>query len=128
MLDYLTKEIEAIYRAIQYGELLSKNKKEEPFDIWMSFFQKRNFDISHIPEEYLSDPLSRLNRKNKALQLKLDETVKQCQTLTLENTNLKEGPRKNISERAERTYLNIIAALLEVISGESPGIEKTPEF
>lgn len=79
MLDYLQGEIEAIFRAIHHGELLSANEKEEPFDVWMSFFQKRDFD-------------------------------------------------KNIGDRAERTYITVIGALLEVISGNSPGMVKHPDF
>ncbi len=36
--------------------------------------------------------------------------------------------KKPLGIRAETTYLNIIGALLEVITGESPGISKHPDF
>ena len=36
--------------------------------------------------------------------------------------------KKPLDIREERTYLNIIGALLEVITGESPGLQKHPDF
>ena len=36
--------------------------------------------------------------------------------------------RKPLDIREERTYLNIIGALLEVITGKSPGLQKHPDF
>lgn len=36
--------------------------------------------------------------------------------------------KKPLGGRAETTYLNIIGALLEVLSGDSPGIQKHPDF
>lgn len=41
---------------------------------------------------------------------------------------IKKRASKSLDKRSETTYLNIIAALLEVIIGKSPGLKKPPVF
>jgi len=131
LLNYAHEEIEAIYRAIKNGEIL-ENTREAPFDQWIALFQKRGFDLSHIPDKYLSDPLSRLTKKN-------NELIEALENLKNENDGLYEKLRQFESEtksvgrdrlslRSETTFLNIIAALLEFIAGKSPGMARHPNF
>ena len=45
-----------------------------------------------------------------------------------ENLIAGEGKVIELDPRSEKTYLNIIGALLEYIRGESPGIDKHPNY
>ena len=74
LLDYAWEEIEAIYRAIKNGEILKNGNEEAPFEQWIALFQKRGFDLSHIPQKYLTDPLSQLKKKNATLKTNLEKS------------------------------------------------------
>lgn len=110
----LKKEINAILQAIKYREILKERidgeklyvmrddglkgsgKTEVPFEEWTNLFQRRGFDLSHIPQKYLRDPLSLLKNENSVLKANLEQTEKKS---------------------SKKTYLNIIGALLEVTTG-----------
>jgi len=132
LLDYAWEEIEAIYRAIKNGEILENGNEEAPFEQWIALFQKRGFDLSHIPQKYLTDPLSQQKKENSTLKTNLEKSEKKIYDLS---TKLQSYEKRlalvdgdKLSPRSERTYLNIIGALLEVINGESPGMQQHPDF
>jgi len=132
LMDYAWEEIEAIYRAIKNGEILKNGKREAPFEQWIALFQKRGFDLSHIPQKYLTDPLSQQKKENATLKTNLEKSEKKIHELF---TKLQKYEKRlalvdgdKLSPRSERTYLNIIGALLEVITGESPGMKKHSDF
>jgi hypothetical protein len=68
LFDYAWEEIEVIYRAIKNGEILNDGNTEAPFEQWTALFQKRGFDLSHIPQDFLNDPLSVLKKENSVLK------------------------------------------------------------
>ena len=73
LLDEVWLEVDAIYRGIENGELLMNGMKEESFDTWISFFQKRGFDLSHIPQKYLTDRYSHLIKDNNDLKQSIEK-------------------------------------------------------
>ena len=82
----LKKEINSIEQAIRHRDIIKGLGKgpisqvlesggfyhfrdtEAPFDEWTQLFQKRGFDLSHIPEKFLCDPLSVLKKEVSVLK------------------------------------------------------------
>lgn len=132
LLEYAWEEIEAIYRAIKNGEILKNGNEEAPFEQWIALFQKRGFDLSHIPQKYLTDPLSQQKKENTTLKTNLEKYEKKIHELSEKmqqyEKRLELVDSDKLSPRSERTYLNIIGALLEVMTGESPGMQKHPDY
>jgi len=121
LLDEARVEIEAIYRAIKNSEILKDGNREAPFEQWIALFQKRGFDLSHIPQKFLADPFSRLIKENTILKTNLEQSEKKSHELF---TKLQKSEQRvtltngdELSPQSERTHLNIIGALLEIVTG-----------
>ena len=112
-------EIEAISRAIKHVEILEDDETEAPFEEWTHLFQKRGFDLSHIPQKFLRDPLSVLRKENSALKASLEKTEKKLHELSekLQKHEKRLSFDDEADSRSKRTYLNIIGALLECVTG-----------
>lgn len=115
------KEINAIFQAIEHGDLPSYYNEMAPFEEWTHLFQKRGFDLSHIPQKYLSDPLSVLKNENSVLKANLEQTEKMNHELSTKlhqcEKHFSSAYSDEVNPRSERTYLNIIGALLEICTG-----------
>lgn len=88
-----------------------------------------------------ADSFRRLQADLQALQSELEEKEHNNQSLTAKNTELLERVRElesqldqsgvgsgQLNERSERTYRNIVAALLDCVSGKAPGKGPHPDF
>lgn len=114
-------EVDAISQAIKHEEILEDGETEAPFEEWTHLFQKRGFDLSHIPPEFLNDPLSVLRKENSALKTNLEQTEKKNHELSTKLQQCEKHFSSTYSDevdpRSEKTYLNIIGALLEICTG-----------
>jgi len=100
------EKIAAIYYGIKHGEIQnlvpSGKDMEAPLEDWTAFFQSRNFDLSHIPSEYLVDKFSRL-------MAEIDSLV---QSLSLAN-NYIEQIGKNVCSEYPRELMIAIRVFEE---------------
>jgi hypothetical protein len=119
LLRKASEEIESIFRAIKNDEILKGGKREAPFEQWTALFQKRGFDLSHVPQEFLNDPLSVLKEENTALKADLEQSEKKINELSVKMQQYEKrlAAAGELDPRAERTYLNIIGVLLECVTG-----------
>ena len=106
LIDYY-RETEALKRAIDVAEIVPQ--KLYPIEWWQNFWAVRGIDIPGTigsnGEAHLASDAPPLFDESK------NDAVSSC-----------------LPRRAETTYLNIIAALLDCIAGKLPRVDKHPSF
>lgn len=101
------RETEALKRAIDVTEI--DPQKLYPIEWWQDFWAVRGIETPGT------------NGSNGEAHLTTDAT-------TLLGESKSDAVSPPLSKRAETTYLNIIAALLDCIAGKLPNIDKHPSF
>lgn len=89
-------EVAAIYFAVKHNEIegleVFGKDMEAPIESWIGLFQKRNFNLSHIPAEYLIDKYSRLQTEIDSLRQVLLKT--KAQVVEFQNSRSSAYPRE----------------------------------
>lgn len=106
LIDYY-RETEALKRAIDVMEI--EPQKLYPIEWWQNFWAVRGIETPGA------------NRSNGEAHLSTDVTPPLGESKS-------DAVSPPLSSRAETTYLNIIGALLEVIDGKLPKVDKHPSF
>lgn len=135
-----SEEVEAIYLAIKYGEILAPDvlgniNLRAPMEEWVALFQDRGFDLSHIPAEFMTGnhtkPVSNSDAMGEQLQeakneiALLEDKVTEQQTI-IEKVKQDKAASEKLNPKSKGSLLKMILAMAIKGYGFNPEDKKSP--